>query len=275
MPIKIMTPELRRRQASRVLLYGAPNSWKTTSVVATAAYPLHIISMPGEQGWGTIPDNVPGLSSYVWEEPGSDPVSAESIRREVEDTVFGIIAGKHGPVQTLCLDGLHQLYTVYLNVATSGAFGRGDEFEAKVYTRSHSMFQQFLRRVLSSEVPYIICTTWNAKEADTEGGKVGHQWPDLPGQLAKRVVGMFSVVVYARVIQPASPMAKPRGEWLLKPDSEVWGASVKMDPRLIAKLPTAIPQSFKELYKVVGAAEAEIEQESTSENSAGVSKAIA
>lgn len=263
MPVKLMTSDLRKRQASRVLLFGPPNSWKTTSVVATAAYPLHVMSMPGEQGWVTIPDNVPGLSSYIWEEPSSDPVSAESIRREVEDTVFASIAGKNGPCTTLCLDGLHQLYSVYLNVVTSGAYGRGDEFEMKLYARSHAMFQHFLRRVLASPVPYIICTTWNNKEADFEGDKKGHQYPDLPGRLAKLVVGMFSVVVFARVTPPPSPMAKAKGDWLLKPDHEIWGASVKMDPRLVAKLPASIPQSFKELYTVVGAAEAEIEAEAT------------
>ena len=271
MPIRVMTPELRRKQSTRVLLFGAPNSWKTTSVIASAPYPLHILSVPGETGWATIPDNVPGLSSYIWEEASSDPVTSESVRREVEETTYAIIAGKYGPVNTLCLDGLHQLYPVYLNVATAGAYGRGDEFEAQKYARSHVMFQSFLKRVLASPVPHVICTTWNAKEADTEGSKSGHQWPDMPGRMAKMIVGMFSVVVFAKVDPPMGPNGQPKGSWLLKPTMEVWGTSVKMDPRLIAKLPTQITPSFKELYKVVGAAESEVEHESTTEDGKGIS----
>ena len=268
MPIRQMTPELRRKQATRVLLFGPPNSWKTTSVIATAPYPLHILSVPGESGWATIPDNVPGLTAFIWEEPGSDPVSSSSVRKEVEDTTFQIIAGKHGPVKTLCLDGLHQLYPVYLNIATEGAYGRGEDFEPRLYTRAHIMFQGFLKRVLASPVPYIICTTWNAKELDTEGGKNAHQWPDLPGKMAKLIVGMFSVVVFAKVEQATVPGKQPQGMWFLKPNMEVWGTSVKMDPRLIAKLPASIPQNYKELYRVVGAAEAELEHEN--ENSGAV-----
>ncbi len=262
MPIRVMTAELRKKQASRVLLFGAPNSWKTTSVIKTALYPLTILSLPGETGWATIPAGVNGLTSFVWEEAAGDPVTADSVRREIEELTFQIIAGKHGEVKTLCLDGLHKLYPTYLNVATGGAYGRGEDFEPAKYAKAHAMFERFVSRVLASPVPYIICTTWNAKEADVEGGKVGHQWPDLPGRMAKLIVGMFSVVVFAKVDAPMGPTGQAKGYWLLKPNSEVWGSSIKMDPRLVEKLPSTSPQDFRNLYKVVGAAEAELEAES-------------
>lgn len=261
MPVKLMTSELRQRQATRTLLYGPPGSWKTTAVVATSIYPLHLISAPGESGWATIPDNIPGLSAYIWEESPGDSVSAESMRREIEETTFKAIAGSNGPVKTLAFEGLHKLYDIYLNVATGGSFGRGDDFEAQRYGRAHQMFMTFLRRLLSSPVEYLIATSWNAKEADQPGSKSAHEYPDLPGKLSRLVLGMFSVVVYSKVTFPTVSGGQPKGEWLLKPTNEVWGASVKIDPRLAAKLPATVPQSFKNLYNVVGAAQKEVEGE--------------
>lgn len=261
LPVRKLTPDLRKRQATRVLLYGPPGSWKTTSIIATALYPLHLISAPGETGWATVPDNVPGLSAYIWEESPSDPVTAQSMRREIEDTIFQTLGGKNGPCRTLALEGLHKMYDIYLNCATDGAHGRGEDFEAQRYSRAHQMFMTMLRRVLSSPVEYLICTSWNAKEADALGSKSAHEYPDLPGKMSRLILGMFSIVIYSDVKQPRVPGQAPKGEWVLKPDSEVWGASCKQDPRLAAKLPARIPQNFKTLYQVVGAAEAELEKE--------------
>lgn len=262
MPVKVMNKQLRQRQATRTLIFGPPGSFKTTSIVATSVYPLHIMSFPGELGWATIPDNVNGLTSMVWEEPPGDPVTADSMRRDVEDAVFQTIAGKNGPCQTLALEGIHQLYSVYLNSVTGGSYGRGEDFEAQRYGRSHQMFMSFLRRVLSSPVPYITVSCWSAPEADTPGSKSTHQWPDVPGRLAKMLLGMFSVCVFAKVTPPLLPGGAAKGEWIIKTDQEVGGSGVKIDPRLAAKLPARMPQNFKQLYQIVGAAEAELEGES-------------
>ena len=264
MPIKAMTPELRAKMGRRALNFGPPNSRKTTAILSSAYYPLQIVSFPGEMGWATIPDGVNGLSSYVWEEAPGDTVTADSMRREVEDTVFQIIAGKRGPCRTLALEGFHKLYDVYLNVATSGSFGRGDDFEAQRYGRAHQMASSFLRKVLSSPVEYVIMTTWNAPEADKAGVKGGesHEWPDLPGRMSKLVVGMFSLVVYSKLtpaLKDGRQVIVP--EWLIAKDSEVWGASLKVDPRLAAKLPPKVSQNWKGLYELIGAAEKEVESE--------------
>lgn len=263
MPVKVMTPEIHQRTASRALCYGPPNSRKTTAIIKTAHYPLHVVSFPGEMGWATIPPDVKGLTPWVWEEAPSDPVTADSMRKEVEDVVFQVIAGKHGPCRTLALEGFHKLYDVYLNVATAGSFGRGDDFEAQRYGRAHQMAASFLRKVLSSPVEYVIVTSWNAKEADRPGERQGdsHEWPDLPGRMAKLIVGMFSIVVFSKLSPVLGKPGELREEWLLKPDSEVWGASVKMDPRLVAKLPARAPQNWKKLYELIGVAEKEVESE--------------
>ncbi len=285
LPLKELTPEIKKRGASRALNFGPPDSFKTTAAVGTAPYPLHIVSPPGEEGWNTIPDpaTLPGLKAYVWEESPGDPVTAESMRKEVEDTVYQIIGGKKGPCRTLVIDGFHKQYDMYLNVASASAYGRGEEFDAIRYGRAHQMAKSFLRKVLASPIEYVIVTTWNAKELDRplkpgetlrSSGVESHEWPDLPGKMAKLIVGSFSLVVFSAVksVAPAKP-GDPRGlvgEWLIKPDVEIWGSHVKMDPRLIGKLPAKVPQNWRALFKLVGAAEAELEQEGgMSENSGG------
>jgi hypothetical protein len=185
------------------------------------------------------------------------------MRKDVEDTVFQIIAGKRGPCRTLGLEGFHKLYDVYLNVATAGSFGRGEDFEAQRYGRAHQMASSFLRKVLSSPIEYVIVTAWNAREADKAGERQGdaHEWPDLPGKMAKLIVGMFSLVVFSRLTPVLGKPGELKEEWLLKPDREVWGASVKMDPRLAVKLPARVPQNWQSLYKLIGATEKEVETE--------------
>jgi hypothetical protein len=266
-----MDGSLRSKKLRQTMLFGPPNSFKTTAVITTAVYPLALVSPPGEEGWGTVPDNVKGLTSFIWEEAPTDPQSAESVKNEVESTVFKIIAGDYGQHRTLCIDGFHQLYNIYLDIATAGCFGRGEEFEAQRYGRAHQMATKFLRKVLASPMEHIIVTTWNAKEMDRQkkpGERASdvesHEWPDLPGKMAKLIVGMFSVVAFSRVTKKKLADGRLVGEWLIKPDLDVWGASVKMDPRLVSKLPATSPQNFQQLYKIIGAAQQEVEGEEDS-----------
>lgn len=273
MPVRVLTPEIHRRGATRALVFGPPNSFKTTAAIATAHYPLHIVSCPGENGWGTIPSNIPGLTGYVWEQPPGDPVSASSVRKEVEDTVDQIIAGKKGPCRTLFIDGFHKLYDVYLDIATGGAYSKGNDFEPRLYTKAHRMADSFLTRVLASPVEYIMFSTWSEREADKVGSSNGHEWPAMPGKMAKLIVGHFSLVIFGRVVSVPAKDGKPaylQGQWLLKPDLEVWGANVKMDPRLIHKLPPVVPQNWKKLYETVGQVEAEVADEDSPAATSGV-----
>ena len=278
MPVKVMTAEIRRKMATRAFNFGPPNSLKTTSALLTAYYPLQILSFPGETGWGTIPSDVPGLTSYVWEESPGDSVTAASIRREVNDVTLQILAGKNGPCKTLLLDGAHKLHTVYMDDVTAGAYSRGEKpskhpgdggtWELSMYGNAMRMFNKYFERVLASPIEYVIVTSWNAAELDKPlkpGDKArdvdSHEWPGLPGKLAKHMAGMFSLVVFSRVHAVPGKPGLLSGEWLLRPDTEVWGANVKMDPRLVAKLPMKVPQDWKNLYKVVAAAEQELEEE--------------
>ncbi len=273
MPMQRMTRGGRFKKLSRVLVFGPPNSFKTTAAVLTSVYPMVIVSVPGEHGWGTIPDNVPGLISLVWETVPGDPVSSESIIREVDQAVTHVIAGKYdgefGKIRTLVIDGYHKMYNLWLNVATGGSYNAGEEFEARLYTKAHRRSDAFLDKCLDSALEFVTFTTWNAKEQDKPGlenmNGPKHEWPDLPGRAAKEMVGKFSVVCMSRVttkqveVEGGAVESVRVGHWGLKPDSEVWGNSVKMDPRMVAQLPKSCPQDFKGLYRIVRQAQEQVD----------------
>jgi hypothetical protein len=251
MPAVKLTSEMLVRKSHQALLFGPPDSGKTRSLVFTAPYPLGLISCPGEEGWGSIPLDVPGLNAFVWEEDPSDVVTANSIRTDVETTTYQLLAGKMGPIKTLAIDGFHQLYRVYLNVATNGAFGAGQDFEPRLYATAHELAGTFLRKVLASPtVEYLIVTTWNAPEAD-EPGKMKsttHEFPDLPGKMARRIGGYFTNKIFSKRTN-AVPGQPVRWEWNLKPDTKVWGADIKIDARLYDKVPQTYPeQNWTKLF---------------------------
>lgn len=265
MPLVRMTKDILDRGLSRTCVFGPPNSGKTHAAVWTSVKPAVLISVPGEHGYGTIPADVPGLIPLVWGNDAAGPQSSESIKTEVEREVKRVIAGQYdkefGRVRTLVIDGYHKMYSVYLNIATGGAYNQGEDFEAQRYARAHRMSDAFLDLCLGSPIEYVIFTTWNALEADKPGQKQGpmHQWPDLPGRAAKDMVGKFTVVCYS-MAAPGSNGQIQRA-WGLKPNAEVWGNSVKLDARLMAKLPATCPQDFKKLYEILGHAAAEVKGE--------------
>jgi hypothetical protein len=192
---------------------------------------------------------VDGLKAYVWEESVLDRQSPAVVLDEVEQTTLDILSGKNGSVTTAAFDGFHKYYAALLNDVTGGAYGEGEDFEPKLYAKAHRRAQRFLHRALQSPVPYIVFTAWDAKEADKPGvkGSDMHVWPDLPGQMAKLILGEFSVVAFSKVTYPRTPTEKMKGEWLLRPDNEVWGAMVKIDPRVASQLPVRVPQSWQVL----------------------------
>ncbi len=266
MALTRMTAQRRAAKQSRVMLFGPPNSGKTTAAAFTSIKPAVLISVPGEHGYASIPYDIPGLIPLVW---GGDVSSqtSESIKREVESEVKKVIAGKYdeefGKVRTLIIDGYHKMYNHYLNIGTGGKYNAGEDFEARLYTRAHRMSDSFLDLCLdASSLEFVTFTTWNAKELDKAGAAGGpsHEWPDLPGKAAKEMVGKFSVVCYSRSVVRDGKRA---WEWLLKPDTEIWGNSVKMDARLVSRLPATCPQNFSELYRIIGAAQQEVEREET------------
>ena len=240
------------RTPRRVLIQGAPNTGKTHSFL-TWPRPAHYIALPGEKGSDTIPTGLPDLTAHFWESDPGEKTSSQAVIQAVDRLVFDTLAGKQGEVVSLMLDGLHKYYDHVLNMATGGAYFNGEEFEPKLYARAHEHFKYFLDRVLTTAVPYIVCTSWDGREADKPELKSmspTHIFPDFPGKMAKRIMGEFPIVMYATI--KYTQEGKVEGAtWQLRPQGSVWGAAVKAPLEVVERLPLTIPQDFKVLEKVL------------------------
>jgi len=258
MPFKQV--EHTSRTPRRVLIQGPPNSLKTTALLGL---PRHreagddgcccIVSLPGEKGYATLPTDQPDLKCYIWESDAAEKTSSASVVAQVEALVFGLLAGKQGSLVSLGLDGYHKFYGYILDSVTGGAFFKGEEFDTKLYARSHEQFNWFHERVMSSLVPYAWFTAWDGREADKpelKSASPTHIFPDFPGKMAKRIMGEFPIVMYSNI--KWGELGKlESATWQLRPHGSVWGAAVKAPLEVIEKLPVSIPQDFKVLEQVL------------------------
>lgn len=275
MPLKELTPELGLKRIRRVLLIGGPNTRKTTSVIRTFPRPLHIMSYPGEKGSGVIPTNDPEVKGYIWEEE-DDPskTSYTQMINEVEKSTWDILAGNRGPIKTFAGDGLHKLASLYWNreyarlksvYADQIAAGKTDrdgqplEEALKIRAYGNENFgatkeiMQYVSRVIQSNVDTVVFTCWEGVEAEDKelaGNNQRHIFADLPGRLARRVVGEFGVVLFAEVGLP-DPTGKSRATWQTRKQGKVWGVGVKVMPEIADKLPPIVEQDWNKLYELL------------------------
>ena len=253
MPYEIPPTEDLIVSCKRMLNMGPPSSFKTTSLM-TWPGPIHIQSYPGERGDATIPRNRPGVTPHLWSESEAGkkpwlprPTPSGTIVQLLEQRTFEILGGKYGEIRTFAGDGIHKYYSYVLDYVTAGAFFRGEEFEARLYARSHEHFRHYIQAVMNSPVEYVVFTCWDGKEADEAGAKSGpsHIYPNLPGKMAKEIMGEFGVVVYSIVDWAARQPNKPApAYWQLLPEGKVWGAAVKAPYEVVMKLPVKIPQGL-------------------------------
>lgn len=252
--------------ARRVLISGAPNTLKTTSLL-TWPKPLHIVSYPGEKGYETIPVNVEGVHPYVWEIDDITKVSPAAVVREVETLTMEILSGKHGEVKTFAGDGLHKLYGWYYQMVFDDLLtqasqrktwdGNEEGLRGPAYGLTHAgadggTFGRYVTKTLATATPYIVMTLWEGatkdNPEDTSRNAPKHIFPDLPGMAAKRIVGEFGAVVYSTVTTPvADPQGQLVGSWQLRPESRVWGVGAKVPPEIGRTLPVRCPQDFQVL----------------------------
>lgn len=236
------------RAARRVLLTGPPNSGKSTSF-RTFPKPQVVQVYPGEKGATSI-EAGEGVQVYKWSAP--EVVSWSEVLADTKRlTVEQLLRAKKGEIKTFCGDGLHKLYATFLHAATSGASARGEDFDAKIYGAVHAQFFAYVDMVLRNpDLEYAVFSVWDGKEADDSDAKgkdiTRHIFPDLPGQAAKRIMGEFSVVLYA-LLEGAGPTAKYL--WQTKPYGKVWGAGCKMPLAISKTLPLTVPQDWTAFEK--------------------------
>lgn len=247
----------------RVLVFGPPNSFKTTSLL-TWPRPLHVVNSPGEKGFDTLANPPDDVHPYRWISEKNEDALAQF--QAVEKLVFEVLSGAHGPVATFGFEGLHKLYAVILDVVTGGAFGAGEEFDAKLYARAHELFSHFITRAQAAPTPFQVYTAWDGREADSpelaktmRSAAPAHTYPELPGKMAKRIMGEFSYVLYAEsnFEKMTETGVQAKGTWQLLPHGKVWGAAIKAPVSVVQRLPLTIPQSFPLLKLVLEKAWAE------------------
>ena len=243
--------------AKRMMVMGAPNTFKTSAICQTWPRPLHIQVYPGEKGNATIPLGVEGVIPYVWQDDPITKMSSSAVVAAVETLTFEILGAKHGEIRSFSGDGIHKYYAYILDWVTGGAFFRGEEFEPRLYSKSHEHFRFYIQRVMASPVEYVVFTCWDGREADDPGTKGGpsHIYPDLPGKMAKSIMGEFGIVVYSTADWAGRQPGKlAKGEWQLLPEGKVWGAAVKAPVEVVQRLPVKVPQSLPVLEQTLAGA---------------------
>ena len=267
MPFKVLDKDAWKKGVSRTLIVGPPNSLKTSSI-ATWPRDTHWISYPGEKGHSSIPADEPGIHAYVWEADDLAKFSPSAVITEIEKLTIEILTLKHGPIVTFAGDGLHKLYEFYFLqelAALKQVFGGSSEFSGatdeeleeklsgKAYGRAHSSFKHYLDIIGFSSVQHAVFTIWDGEEKDNPDNKRGgssHVFPDLPGKMARRIMGEFPIVLAAKVSLP-DPQGRVNGTWQTRPGGKIWGAGIKVPPEVAKRIPAEVPQNWPALYNLI------------------------
>ena len=230
----------------RTLLNGPPLSGKTTSLKTWPAK-RHIMIAPGELGHSSIlPDD--DTRMYYWEfDPRASMVQYSRVLEEVRQTVRDILGGKYGDVTTFALDGLHKLYYLIMK-----SHGHTIDTDAKEYARYHETFTQILAPILGSAVPFVAMTCYDGQEAMEPGSKVTQLFPDLPGRMAKQIMGMFPVTLHS---ERQGDGDKQRFVWRLRAQGKVQGAGLHVPKEIADKFPAELPQDWGGVEKILASME--------------------
>ncbi len=243
----------------RVAIQGPPNTWKTSSAktFADASPPLALLSYPGEMGVNSVPRHE-GILPYIWRDTAEDKLDSLGKFRAVEEFTAEVISGKYGKIGCFFGDGLHNLATLALDAASDGTFLKGKDFNIErafgivdPYTKSYNMMVKYINMVNESPVPLVVFTMWDGRESegkDKNNRDVSRVYPELPGKLAKKVMGMFPLVLYSKIVPMQPPKyLKPRGVWQIKADDQIAGAAVKVPIDIQNKLPQQVEQDWAAL----------------------------
>ena|SRR3990167_839180 len=226
----------------RLLINGPPLSGKTTSLKTFPAI-QRIIAAPGELGHSSIREDE-YTKLYYWEvDPAASNVQYARVWAQVQRLTNEILAGKHGELTTFAIDGLHKLIFVIMC-----ANGWTPDTEGKVYPKYYKLFNEYLGPILASTIPYVVCTTYDGREALEPGSKISQVFPELPGKLAKDVMGTFPVAFHS--------VRQGDGEnqkflWELRARGNMQAAGMHLPPELTKLFPATMPQDWNEIEKIL------------------------
>ena len=265
MPFRALTLEARFRPAGRVLLWGLPNVFKTTSIVET--WPetdepgsKQFISLPGEKGWESVPHR-PSIVSHVWQVDDLGALSPDVAIREANEIATQVAAGKFGTPLTVAVEGIHKLYEYAFDAAYQELLAIDDARTKPVgpdgvrgpaFGEAEKTVMRFLNKLSASGVPHLVVTCWEADKKDDPRSRdrnaPTHKAPDLPGRLASKITGEFGVSVRAFIKKVPNGV---KGSWQILPDPTAHGCAIKTSLEIAKGLPRTIPQDFRVLRDLV------------------------
>lgn len=226
----------------RVLVNGPPLSGKTTSFL-TFPPKRHIFIAPGELGHSSVREDET-TKLYYWEfDPNSTNVQYMRTWVYVQRLTQEILAGKHGEVTTFCIDGLHKLYYVIMK-----AMGFTSNSDPKEYVKYHEAFANYMHFVLGGPTPFVVASSYDGNEAVEAGSKVTQIFPDLPGKMAKQVMGMFPVVLHS---ERNGELEKERFTWRLRASGKIQGVGMHLPIEIKKRFPAEIDQDWRKIEAIV------------------------
>jgi len=229
----------------RVLLNGPPLSGKTTSLL-TFPPKRHILVAPGELGHSSIRED-DNTKVYFWQvDPVASNVQYLKIWVQVQKLTNEILAGKYGEVETFAIDGIHKLmFTIMC------ANGWTPDTEGKAYPKYYRKFNEFLGPIMASTVPYVVVTCYDGREALEPGSKLTQVFPQLPGALAKDIMGTFPVVFHS---SRRGDGVNEKFAWELRATGSMQAAGMHLPMDLKVQFPAELPQDWKLVEEILSKA---------------------
>lgn len=253
--IKRGTGDFTRR---RILISGLSNTGKTWSLrtFAEDEKSLVILSCPGETGVQSLPEDDDHITSYYFQSSESNDAGPRNVEwcrhalSEFDATYSEVVKNKPDKV---FIEGVHNLYDIQFNIITDGLFFRGADLKtggnpysaANYYNRAHVAFGNRLKTYYDSQVPFIGVTTWErlmGAQTGDEGGAGNridirddrYWWPDIPGNMALKVIGHFDARISARLEKRCvhtncelSQQGELHHVWQFYPKGDVAGVGIK------------------------------------------------
>lgn len=257
------------------------NEQQADAVAYAGERKMVIISLPGETGTRTLPVDTPHLTSYTIEtSPGEDSSTVQwsSAALSAFDTLYSVI-DKQKP-DILCLDGATSLCDHIFNSITDGEWLAGTDLSinpktgaatdkyraAKFYNYGHRTFGSYISNWYMSSIPTIIVTCWESWQAartdsDRPGaiGDTRYLWPDMPGEMATRIVGKFdarlSATLSSRCLHKQcedSATSTLHHVWQFLPRGDVMGVGIKgLKTKEVMKQRPYIHQCYSNLQELM------------------------
>ncbi len=240
-----------------------------------------IISLPGETGSRSLMTDTPHLTSYSIESsPGDDTNSAEWSRDALSayDKLYSDVECNKPDI--LCNDGATSLCDHIFNSITNGEWLAGTDLStnpntgvatdkyraAKFYNYGHRTFGSYIAKWYMSPIPLIVVTcleSWQAARLDSDRpGAIGdtrYLWPDMPGEMATRIVGKFDArlsatfaprCLHKQCADSASSIS--HHVWQFLPRGDVMGVGIKgLKVKEVMKQKPYIHQCYSNLKELM------------------------